>query len=269
MGYIKEYMTVKDIEEALKKTKTVIIPFGCVEQHGYHLPLSTDMHFASEIPRRAADRLNAVIAPTIPYTFSGGELPGTVNVSPQVFSLYMTDICSEFARMGFRNIVIYIGHGGTDNLDVLKSTLVMLLRRNKYLSERIIISLLSCTQFSKTLCEAFKSLEDSDEKDFHAGWFETSLMMYWKPELVRDDMVVDEPEVVKMLRTDCDWYAISEGDKDDKFIIPKVRQREEVKIGVMGFPEKATRELGEKISKEMEEGLINYINKLNAKYVWD
>ena len=88
MGYIMEYMTVKDIEEALKKTKTVIIPFGCVEQHGYHLPLSTDMHFASEIPRRAADRLNAVIAPTIPYTFSGGELPGTVNVSPQVFSLY-------------------------------------------------------------------------------------------------------------------------------------------------------------------------------------
>jgi creatinine amidohydrolase len=262
MAYIMEYMTVKEMEEALEKTKTVIIPFGCVEQHGYHLPLSTDIHYATEVVRRAADRLNAVIAPTIPYTFSGGELMGTVNVSPHVFSLYLSDICSEFARMGFLNIVIYAGHGGTDNLEVVRSALIMLLRRNIHLRDKVTISLPECS-FSDT-CD--KIMEEGVEKDFHAGWIETALMMYWKPELVRDTVVVDEPEIARMLRTDCDWYAIVEKDEDDKFIIPKVRQRKEIKVGVMGFPEKATRELGEKISKEMEDGLVSYIEGLNGKY---
>ena len=54
----------------------------------------------------AGERLNAVVAPTVNYCFSGGELMGTVNVSPQVFGLYMMDICCEFVRMGFKNIVI-------------------------------------------------------------------------------------------------------------------------------------------------------------------
>lgn len=258
-----EYMTVKEMEEALEKTKTVIIPFGCVEQHGYHLPLSTDIHYATEVARRAADRLNAVIAPTIPYTFSGGELMGTVNVSPHVFSLYLSDICSEFARMGFINIVVYVGHGGTDNLDVVNSALTMLLRRNVHLRDSVTISLFDCSQLSETWS---RIMDEGEEKDFHAGWVETALMMYWKPELVRDTVVTDESDVARMLRTDCDWYALVEKDADDKFIIPKVRQRKEIKVGVMGFPEKASRELGEKISREMEDGLVSYIGKLNMKY---
>ncbi|MBQ4039899.1 MAG: creatininase family protein, partial [Oscillospiraceae bacterium] len=97
-------MTVKDMQQALEKTKTVIIPVGVVEQHGYHLPLSVDIHNAEQPLKRAGERLNAVVAPTVNYCFSGGELTGTVNVSPQVFGLYMMDICCEFVRMGFKNI---------------------------------------------------------------------------------------------------------------------------------------------------------------------
>ena len=109
MSYIMENMTVKDMEEALSSTRTAVIPVGVVEQHGFHLPLSTDIHNVQEVAKRAAPQMNAVIAPTIPYCYSGGELLGTVNVSPQVFSLYVMDICSEFFHMGFRNIVIFLG----------------------------------------------------------------------------------------------------------------------------------------------------------------
>lgn len=125
---------------------------------------------------------------------------GTVNVSPHIFSLYLADICSEFARMGFINIVVYVGHGGTDNTDVVKSVLTMLLRRNPLLRDNITLSLFECSQVSETWC---RIMDEGEEKDFHAGWVETALMMYWKPEL------------------------------------------------------------GEKISKEMEDGLVEYINKLN------
>jgi len=259
MAYIMENMTVKDMEEALKRTKTVIIPVGVVEQHGYHLPLSTDIYNATEVPKRAADRMNAVIAPAVPYCYSGGELPGTINISPQVFSLLITDICSEFARMGFRNIVIFLGHAGTDNRIALKNSLQMILRRNPHLRD-ITFSLVECWELSPTWLEAFNK---GVERDFHAGYVETSLMMYWKPELVRDTIEMDEPYIARMMRTDQDWFETSEKNIDHKFVIPRVFQRKEIKVGVMGFPEKASKELGEKISKEMEDGLVEYINMLN------
>ena len=261
MSYIMENMTVKDMKEALSSTRTAVIPVGVVEQHGFHLPLSTDIHNVQEVAKRAAPQMNAVIAPTIPYCYSGGELLGTVNVSPQVFSLYVMDICSEFFRMGFRNIVIFLGHGGTDNLNALRSTLQMILRRNPHLKD-ITISLVGCWQLSPTWLELYKM---EPEHDFHAAWVETSLMLYWKPELVRDEIVMDDEETSRMMRTDQDWFEIEEKLIDHRFIIPRTRQREEIKVGVMGFPEKATRELGEKICVEMVEGLREYIEILNRQ----
>ena len=259
MAYIMEHMTVKDMNEAIKQTKTVIIPVGVVEQHGYHLPLSTDIHNATEVPRRAGDRLNAVIAPTVPYSYSGGELLGTINISPQVFSLLIMDICSEFARMGFKNIVVFLGHGGTDNENALKSSLQMILKRNPQLRE-ITLSLVKCWELSPTWMDYFRM---EPEHDFHAGQVETAVMMYWKPELVRDTIEMDSPELSRMMRTDQNWFEKVEKKIDHRFVIPKVTQREEIKVGVMGFPEKATRELGEKVCKEMVEGLVEYVELLN------
>lgn len=260
MAYLMEELTVNEMEEAIKKTKTVIIPVGVVEQHGYHLPLSTDIHNANEVPRRAGDRLNAVVAPAVPYCYSGGELMGTVNVSPQVFSLLITDICAEFVRMGFKNIVMFLGHGGTDNKSALRNSLQMILKRNPHYKD-ITLSIVECWELSPTWLSYFKM---EPEHDFHAGQVETSLMMYWKPELVRDKIVMDEPKISKLMRTDQDWFEKVEKKIDHKFMIPKVSQREEVKVGVMGFPEKATRELGEKVCNELVEGLIEYIELLNS-----
>ncbi|MGN1059374.1 MAG: creatininase family protein, partial [Clostridia bacterium] len=96
MAYFMEEMTVRDMHEAREKTKTVIIPVGVVEQHGYHLPLSTDIHNAVQVTRSAGKRLNAIVAPSVNYCFSGGELLGTVNVSPNTFGLLISEICEEF-----------------------------------------------------------------------------------------------------------------------------------------------------------------------------
>ena len=82
MNYIMNYITVKEVKAALEKTKTAVLPVGVVEQHGYHLPLGTDTIRASEFTVRAAPKMNAEVLPAISYCYSGGELPGTINVSP-------------------------------------------------------------------------------------------------------------------------------------------------------------------------------------------
>jgi creatinine amidohydrolase/Fe(II)-dependent formamide hydrolase-like protein len=212
-------------------------------------------------PRRAGDRLNAVVVPTVPYCYSGGELPGTINISPQVFSLLIGDICLEMVRNGFEDIVIFLGHAGTDNRIALTNTLQMMLKRNAGLKD-ITLSLVACWELSPSWMNCINMLP---EHDFHAGLAETSLMMFWKPELVRDEVVMDEPEISRMMRSDQDWFEASEKAIDHPFIIPRIFQRKEIKVGVMGFPEKANRELGERICGEMVDGLVGDVNLLNAE----
>ena len=262
MAFYMEKMTVNDMQKAMEKTKTVIIPTGVVEQHGYHLPLSTDILNAVQPTVLAGDRLNAVVAPSVNYCFSGGELLGTVNVSPNTFGLYISEIVSEFVRMGFENIIILLGHAGTDNINALRNSLQMLLRRNKDIAEKITLSLVEAWKLSPTWLSGF-SMEP--EHDFHAGMMETSLMMYWSPELVREEIVMDEEYYAKMMRTDQDWFEKRTKPVDSPFVIETVGQRDEIKVGVMGLPELATKELGEKICNEMIDRLCMFVDELENR----
>ena len=56
-----EYMTWEEVDKALQKTKKIIIPFGSTEEHGYHLPLSTDYLAAYEIAKRVAEKNNVLL----------------------------------------------------------------------------------------------------------------------------------------------------------------------------------------------------------------
>ncbi len=259
MAFYMEKMTVRDMEQALTKTKTVIIPTGVVEQHGFHLPLSTDILNAVKPLEIAGDRLNAVIAPSVNYCFSGGELLGTVNVSPNTFGLYISEIVSEFVRMGFENVIVFLGHAGTDNRNALTNSLQMLLRRNKDLAEKITLSLVEAWNLSPTWLSGFAM---EPEHDFHAGMMETGLMMYWAPELVRDEIAMDEDYYARMMRTDQDWFEKRTKAIDSPFMVETVGQRDEIKVGVMGLPERATKEIGETICNEIIDNLVDYVNKL-------
>ncbi len=259
MAYYMNTMTVRDMKAAMEKTKTVIIPTGVVEQHGYHLPLSTDILNVVRPLEIAADRLNAVVAPSVNYCFSGGELCGTVNVSPNTFGLYISEIVSEFVRIGFENIIVFLGHAGTDNINALKNSLQMLLRRNKELSEKITLSLVEVWKLSPTWLSGF-TLEP--EHDFHEGLMETSVTMYWSPELVRDEIVMDEEYISHMMRTDQDWFEKRTKPVDSPYIVETVGQRDEIEVGVMGLPERATKEFGEKICNEIVTNLCEYVDML-------
>ncbi len=262
MAFYMEKMTVKDMQKAMERTKTVIIPTGVVEQHGYHLPLSTDILNAVKPTVIAGDKLNAVVAPSVNYCFSGGELLGTVNVSPNIFGLYISEIVSEFVRMGFMNVIVLLGHAGTDNINALRNSLQMLLRRNKDTMKNICVSLVEAWKLSPTWLSGF---ELEPEHDFHAGMMETSLMMYWEPELVGEEIVQDEEYYAKMMRTDQDWFEKRTKPVDLPFVLETVGQREEIKVGVMGLPEQASKELGERICGEIVDGLCDFVNKLKNR----
>ena len=99
-------MTVNELQEYLKTSQTIILPYGVVEQHGYHLPLDTDIRNAEIMGAKLAEKLGCIVAPTLNYCFSGGMLTGTINVKPNTFANLVGEIIESLALQGFKNILI-------------------------------------------------------------------------------------------------------------------------------------------------------------------
>lgn len=232
-------MTVKEIRKYLETNKTIIVPYGVVEQHGYHLPLSMDIHNA-EVPAYVlAEKIGCIVAPPLNYCFSGGQLPGTINVRPTTFCAMMCDIVESLAAQGFENILIYPGHGGSESLAQLKEALRILKWLNKSLEQTMIMILRRGDHWQR------KPEPCMTGGDFHAGDSETSLMLAYRPHLVQmDQLELDEKELAERMRHDQDAYQLCTTLSGQPQEIPTTRQRPEIKVGVMGYPELATAQRG-------------------------
>lgn len=237
-------LTVNELQQYLKTNQTIILPYGVVEQHGYHLPLDTDIRNADIMGAKLADELGCLVAPTLNYCFSGGMLTGTINVKPNTFANLIGEIVESLTLQGFRNIIILPGHGGSESLYHLKESLRILKWLNPALKDTLIM-LVQLWNFSPTWLKLFKT------RDYHAAEAETSLLKYWTPEVVRKKIVLDKPAVAEMLRDDPDSYQFRTSLTGSNDEIVSTAQRSEVKVGVMGYPEKSSAATGKKITDEI------------------
>jgi len=91
---------------------TVIVPTGSTEQHGPHGPLLTDVLVPTEVARRVAPRIGAVVAPAINYGLSYPHtgFTGLVQIRIPTFMALIEDIAVSLATAGFRRIVFLNGH---------------------------------------------------------------------------------------------------------------------------------------------------------------
>ena len=257
-SYRMQDMTFPEVKEYLKTNKTILIPYALSEQHGAHLPLDVDIRNCDFVSAKLAEKLGCITAPTLNYTFSGGMLPGTINVKPNTFSNLVGEIIESLALQGFENFIIVPGHGGSESLLHLKESLRILKWLNPALKDTLIL-LTQIWDFSPSWTELFAM------HDYHAAWAETSLLLHWCPEVVRmDKMILDEPEVAERLREDPDSYQLRESFTEMKQEVVQTTQREDVKIGVMGFPEKANAAFGAKIEKEFLDNAVPAIKQAIA-----
>ena len=94
---------------------TVILPVGTIEAHGV-AALGTDCIIPEDIAFGIAERLNALILPTVNYgiTRSLYRYNGGSTVRPDSLAAYVRDILISLADDGFRNIIVMNGHGGNN-----------------------------------------------------------------------------------------------------------------------------------------------------------
>ncbi|MBQ3049156.1 MAG: creatininase family protein [Oscillospiraceae bacterium] len=115
------YQTSEKLAELRDAAKGVcVIPMGCVEKHGLHLPLGTDIIQASHLAYMASQIENVCVFPDFIFGDIQSKSPsaplGTVSVSAELELLLLEELCEAISRNGFKKIAIYNAHGGNKAL---------------------------------------------------------------------------------------------------------------------------------------------------------
>jgi creatinine amidohydrolase len=162
------------VEEARRAAGVAVLPVGSFEQHGPHLPLTTDAVIAATIASAVAAAYPVLHLPpvTISCSHEHAAWPGTVSVSARTLWAVVTDIAGSLARSGVERLVVVNAHGG-----------------NYVLANVVQESARPMALFPGVpdwrAAHAAAGLETSLDSDMHAGELETSLLLHAHPSLVR------------------------------------------------------------------------------------
>jgi len=209
-----------EFRELIKsKNPTIIIPVGSLEQHGAHLPITTDSDIVTEIASRLGKKCNFIVFPTISYGVSHEHYP-LFNTSVDL-GHWLGEILNSLTENSVKSVVILNGHHG---------------------NERSIPDV----WFNDGKLRVYSYWRFMEHEFDHAGFVETSLMLAIsdkvkmkkaKKGLITNGMSEKEIQRIKKL-------SIERGG------FPKV-----TKNGVWGDPTKATKKDGEKFLAEIVRNL--------------
>lgn len=164
---------------------TVLVPLGATEQHGPHLPISTDTRLATALATRVAERLGGtLVAPTLPIGPSAEHMsfPGTMSIGAEAVRHVLRDSVDSLGAHGFERVVLFPGHGGW--FPVLGSLYPELAPE----TECDLFAITGLQWYMDLLEEGLDQAGlDVDEPTVHAGASETAMMLAVDPDLVSDE----------------------------------------------------------------------------------
>src|SRR5215217_2595460 len=171
--------------DAVQRAEGVcLLPLSCVERHGHHLPLATDMLIGREVCNRAAALEPAIVFPDYIFTqiLEARHYPGCIGIEPELTIHLLENTCREIARNGLKKIVIVNAHGGNNNLIHFFTQ----------------IQLASPRDYAVYVASPPVAPEDEVQwepgKDGHAGAGETADIMAIRPDLVHKDKIYSDGE---------------------------------------------------------------------------
>ena len=182
-------MTAREIVEAREACGGVcILPMGCIERHGSHLPVAIDYMMAWNFADLAAKLEPVMVFPPW-YLGSLSDCtfaPGTIAFPLELCLKCLDAVCSEIARNGYRKILLLNTHGGNGPLiDYFLQTFCEKDRDYMvyYPSYGILIGKRGAAARERLCAEMGKP-------GGHAGLYETAIALHLFPQCVRMDMML-------------------------------------------------------------------------------
>ena len=170
----------------ISSNKVLIFPFSSIEQHGKHLPVGTDKLILEGI----LDKFSKISSKTsnfiiMPHIFLGSasehsSYSGTISINSSMYIDYITEYVEQFCKKRFKKFIFLNSHGGQiSHLDIVAKEL-----KSKYKTIDII-------KANYSLFDGFDKVINENELKFgyHGGDFETSLMLYLYPLLVKKNLI--------------------------------------------------------------------------------
>ncbi len=170
----------------------VLLPVAAVEQHGPHLPLSTDLEIARGLLAEAFRHLSAdVPARVLPFLAIGSSLehealPGTLSLPAGLLEEILVHVGGSVARTGVRRIVVVNSHGG--NQAAVERAALRL-----RVSHGLLVVKAYYPRFSPPAGTLFP--ESEWRHGLHGGAVETSMMLHLRPDLVHMEQVEPAPSL--------------------------------------------------------------------------
>lgn len=154
-------ITSPDVAVLAERGAVLAVPLGATEQHGPHLPLTTDTDLAVALCEQLELRRDVVVAPALAYGSSGehADFPGTLSIGQAALELLIIELCRS-ATETFSRVLLVSGHGG--NAEPVARAIATLHAEGR----------------------AVRSWFPAWEGEPHAGRAETSLQLVLRPDAV-------------------------------------------------------------------------------------
>jgi len=197
--HLLEELSSPALDALPRESTVVILTASPLETHGPHLPLGVDAYTGRYFAQAMAERLVAerpgwhvVLAPTLHLGTFAFETVGTVTMRQRVVRDLLVDYGSALARTGFRHILISNGHGGPGHLVALEEASAIVSRRYRVtmasVTGYLAWGLMSGRYVPKFEAALGRPITDEEREAFsedaHGGWWETSMMLLLRPDLV-------------------------------------------------------------------------------------
>ncbi len=230
-----EQLTFPEVER-LSREVPVLIPFGSVEEHGAHLPLATDVYTIYRVAELAARRTPLLVAPPVYYGLcrSTSDHPGTISLRGETLRALVLDLLRAFHRQGFELFLLVSGHAGGTHMAFILDAAEAFLAEHPRVRVAVASILDLLRDYARDLIET--------PGDSHAGEWETALIKYFYPELVKGEGQAEYPNFPK-------YFLVS-------------NKRRFWPGGVWGDPGKADPEKGQRLAHRLAEGLELIIKSL-------
>ncbi|MDP9197248.1 MAG: creatininase family protein [Thermoproteota archaeon] len=228
-------MNDHEIRSFRNKVEQVLIPVGSLEQHGEHLPVSTDSIIVEYLANMISKKIPSLVLPAIIYGVSHEHKPlFNISISSSALSNTLSDVCVSLIENGLNNVIILNGHHGNAGL----------LQYIPQIVERTI--------FQNSNIYSINYWQLLDREFDHAGYVETSLVLAIRPQLVNMKKARKGKQDDTLLRVATSSFL----NKPSSFT--KI-----TKSGVWGDPSHASANEGKKMLNHIIGNALTVIRQLN------
>lgn len=241
MGRFLCEMTYEECRDTINENTIIVIPSGGgTKEHGYHLPMGTDMYVTEYVSGEVTKRCDVITLPIVSYAYYPAFIgwKGSVSLQYDTSIKLMEDIITCYARFGVKKFLIIDGGVSTQApMKILSSEMYNRLGVRVAVTDIVGLG----AEAEKQVCE--------QKAGGHGDESETSCMLCLHPQLVHMEKAVEE------------YREVIPGMRKDGIVKISMGSQMETPHGINGNSTLATAAKGKVILNAMVDGIVEFVEE--------